>query len=47
MDASNCWQLFLETGAPELYLLYTQARRSEGSYVCDSSGISAPSKRIQ
>ena len=38
MDAANYWQLFMETGAPEMYLLYQQALKSEGDHVSDSSG---------
>ena len=38
MDAANYWQLFLETGAPELYLLYQKARRMEERYVSDDPG---------
>jgi len=29
MNAQNYWQLFLETGAPEMYLLYNEARKVE------------------
>ena len=38
MDAANYWQLFLETGAPEMYLLYQRARKTEERYVFDSEG---------
>ena len=38
MDAANYWQLFLDTGAPEMYLLYQQARKTEENYVSDHSG---------
>ena len=31
MDAKLCWSLFLETGAPEAYLLYRSAQRKTGS----------------
>lgn len=33
MNASDCWQLFLETGAPEMYLLYHKALRMEEDHV--------------
>lgn len=39
MNANNYWQMFLETGAPEFYLLYNSARKLESNYVFDSSGI--------
>ena len=29
MDPSMLWKLFMETGAPELYLLYLKALREE------------------
>ena len=31
MDAKLYWSLFLETGAPEAYLLYRGAQRKAGS----------------
>lgn len=38
MNADNFWQLFLETGAPEMYLLYQSARKTEDKHVFDDSG---------
>ena len=38
MNAANYWQLFLDTGAPEMYLLYQKARKSEEDHVSDHSG---------
>lgn len=38
MNAANYWQLFLDTGAPELYLLYQHAKRTEERYVSDDPG---------
>ncbi len=38
MLAADYWQMFLETGAPELYLLYNIARKTENSHVFDDSG---------
>ena len=37
MKAQEYWQIFLETGAPEVYLLYNNARKMEQSYVLDDS----------
>ena len=31
MDAKRYWSLFLETGAPEAYLLYRSAKNHGGS----------------
>ncbi len=38
MDTTQLWQLFLETGAPEVYMLYAKAMKSEGVHVSDGSG---------
>jgi hypothetical protein len=38
MNAKEYWSLFLETGAPEAYLMYTNARKSEGIHVSDHTG---------
>lgn len=35
MNAQEYWTLFLETGAPEMYLLYNRARRLEVYNVSD------------
>ena len=47
MLASDYWQLFLETGAPELYLMYSNAKRTEGEYVSECAGVSAESVTLQ
>ena len=38
MEKSDYWQLFLETGAPEMYLLYTRQLKREEGYVFDGPG---------
>lgn len=38
MDAKEYWKLFVETGAPELYLLYTGALKMEERNVPERSG---------
>ena len=43
MKAENFWQAFLDTGAPELYVLYAQAKKVEEMDVFDSTGISSES----
>ena len=35
MNAENYWQLFMETGAPEMYLLYHKALKAEEANVSD------------
>ena len=47
MKAENYWHMFLETGAPELYLMYTQAKKTEESYVFDSAGSDITSNKLQ
>ena len=38
MRSEQYWQLFLDTGAPEAYLLYNIARRSENIHVFENQG---------
>jgi hypothetical protein len=38
MNAKDYWTVFLETGAPEAYLLYSAALKTEGKNVPDDSG---------
>ena len=38
MKSRELWQAFLDTGAPELYLLFSKARQAEVDYVSDNSG---------
>ncbi len=47
MNAENFWQLFMDTGAPEMYLLYNKARKMEETHVSDSPGTGAESFGLQ
>ena len=47
MNANALWQMFLETGAPEMYLLYHEARRLEEPNVSDGSGIGSAHNQLQ
>ena len=38
MQAQDYWKIFLETGAPEVYVMYNQARRMEEADVSDHQG---------
>jgi len=38
MNAQDYWSIFIETGAPEMYLLYNKARRMEELDVSDNPG---------
>ena len=47
MNSQDYWQIFLETGAPEMYLLYNKARKMETDYVPDHTGACAPGHSLQ
>lgn len=47
MQSQNYWELFLETGAPEIYLLYHHAKRLEEDHVSDNSGTGAAGFKLQ
>ena len=47
MTSQDYWQIFLETGAPEMYLLYQNARKMEMSNVPDNTGSGAPGHSLQ
>ena len=47
MKANDFWQLFLETGAPEAYLMYSKQLKAEANYVYDDSGCRPESNRLQ
>lgn len=47
MKSQDFWQIFLETGAPEAYLLYSKALKMEASNVPDNSGVGASCHRLQ
>ena len=47
MDPRNFWDLFLETGAPEAYLMYSAQLRSEEYRVYDGKGHCPESHGLQ
>lgn len=47
MKAVDYWKFFLETGAPEYYLLYQSALKMEESHVLDNPGYRAQSHGLQ
>ncbi len=47
MNKSEYWQLFLETGAPEVYLMYTRQLKMEESHVFDRPGHCPQSHGLQ
>ncbi len=47
MKSGELWQAFLATGAPEIYLLYKKARRTEVTNVLDNTGPGATDNGLQ
>ena len=47
MNARDYWKLFTETGAPELYLMYTNALKMEEQHVPDCTGPGAAGHGLQ
>ena len=47
MIAQDYWRIFLETGAPELYLLYSMTRKLEETHVSDCTSIVSESGSVQ
>lgn len=46
MNTSEIWHLFMETGAPEVYLLYCNALKAEEKHVSDDPGDCPQSFRL-
>ena len=47
MNATDYWKFFLETGAPEYYLLYQNALKMEENHVLDDPGHRAQGYGLQ
>ncbi len=47
MNAQDYWNVFLETGAPEMYLMFQKARRMEKAHVFDDTGSGITGDRLQ
>lgn len=47
MDSQFAWQVFLETGAPEMYLLYNQAKKMENTDVFEDQRPGVAGNKIQ
>lgn len=47
MNALAYWNMFLETGAPEMYLMYKQAQKMEDTDVFDRSWAGASGNGLQ
>jgi len=47
MNSKDYWALFLETGLPEYYLMFNNARRMEDIHVSENQGIGASCVGLQ
>ena len=47
MNARDYWEVFLETGAPEFYLMYSNAMKTEEHHVSDDTGNCTESYGLQ
>ena len=47
MNSNDYWQMFLETGVPEYYVLYHRAQTMERNHVSDDSGAGVTSHTVQ
>lgn len=47
MLTQDYWNMFLETGVPEYYLMYCKAKKMEAVHVPDGSGLGASGHRLQ
>ena len=47
MKSDACWQLFIETGSPEAYILYNEAKRLEQIHVSQDKGPGGSGHTLQ
>ncbi len=47
MMAQDYWQIFLETGAPEIYLMYNNAKKMEKAHVLEDKGTGTAGNALQ
>lgn len=47
MNSQNLWQIFLETGSPEIYVLYNSAKRMEDGHVPNDKGSGITELKLQ
>ena len=47
MNPQAMWDMFIQTGAPEAYLLYSEARKAKELYVSDDAGPCDPNNQVQ
>ena len=47
MNAQDYWMIFMETGLPEAYMLYSRAKKMESSNVSDNESACPEGNRLQ
>lgn len=47
MNACELWKLFEETGAPELYLMYSSARKMESTHAFENASSGPAGRQLQ
>ena len=47
MNANDYWRFFIETGAPEAYLLYSRALKMEAMNVSENTGSGSAGNGLQ
>lgn len=47
MNREGMWQVFLDTGAPEVYLLFNKLRKMEEHDVFNSAGTGSSGNNLQ
>ena len=47
MQSQDYWKLFLDTGAPEMYLMFNNARKMENQHVFDDASPGSAGCKLQ
>ena len=47
MNAQEYWKIFVETGSPEAYMLYSKAKKVEAINVSNNKSVGIKSNRLQ
>lgn len=47
MNAQQYWNVFMDSGIPEYYLLYISAKKQEESHVLDNTGTGTAGLTLQ
>lgn len=47
MDSKCAWEIFMQTGAPEMYLLYSELKGKEGANVSQGARTCTAGDQLQ